>query len=61
MSDILQILVTNFGGLCRELANYVCREMNQKKKKKKDIEPSKTPGELPFSNRLVERNNKDLY
>ena len=33
MSDILQILVTNFGGLCRELANDVCREMNQKKKK----------------------------
>ena len=40
-----------------EFSNEVFREMNEKL----GIETSTTPGEAPFSNDIVERNNKILY
>ena len=45
---------SNCGG---EFANDIFREMNEKL----GIEISTTPGESPFSNGVVERNNKVLY
>ena len=40
-----------------EFSNEMFREMNEKL----GIETSTTPGEAPFSNGIVERNNKILY
>ena len=61
---IFQIWVAYFGAPKKfhsdcggEFANDVFREMNEKL----GIETSTTPGESPFSNGVVERNNKVLY
>ena len=63
MCRIFQILVAYFAATGKfhsdcggEFAN-VFREMNEKL----GIETSTTPGELPFNNGVVERNNKVLY
>ena len=63
VSHIFQIWVAFFGTPGKfhsdcdgEFANHVFREMNEKI----GIETSATPGEPPFSNVVVQRNNKDL-
>ena len=61
---IFQCWIAYFGSpkkLHSDCGGTFCNEVLRKMNEKLDIEICTTPGEAPFSNGIVERNNKILY